>query len=275
MSKVSIVTISLNQGAFVERAIRSVLEQEAVDLEYIVVDAGSTDGSREVIEKYRPRIAKIILEPDDGPANGLNKGFAQATGEVLGYLNADDILLPGALSEAVALLERSHADVVYGDGYFIDAEGRSIRRCLSTPFNFRRLLLGAMVVMQQSTFFRARCFREVGGFNEQNHTCWDGELFFEFAKRGLGVVHVAKYWSAFRLHSGGISGSGRLEEQYQADLRRIYGPSLAEFGPRLHWHRKFAWWETRLRSPRRSLLAVCDRFLGPPDVIVQERQGRQ
>src|SRR4029077_2212938 len=85
MPRVSIVTISFNQAPFLERAIRSVLEQDHPDVEYIVVDPGSTDGSREIIEKYRSRIAKVILEPDRGPANGLNKGFAAATGEILGY----------------------------------------------------------------------------------------------------------------------------------------------------------------------------------------------
>jgi hypothetical protein len=125
-----------------------------------------------------------------------------------------------------------------------------------------------MVVMQQSTLFRARSFVEVGGFNERNHTCWDGELFVEFAKRGLKIVHAAKYWSAFRLHSGGISGSGRLEKQYQIDLRRIYGPSLAKYGRWLPWCRSLAKWEARIRSPRRSLRLALDRLVGPPDMIV-------
>jgi glycosyltransferase involved in cell wall biosynthesis len=233
-----------------------------------VVDAGSTDGSREIIEKYRPRIAKIIFEPDNGPAHGLNKGFARATGEVFGYLNADDVLLPGSLREAMEFLERTRADVVYGDGYFIDADGRCTRRCLSTSFNFRRLLLGCVVVMQQSTFFRAQSFREVGGFNEQNHTSWDGELFFDFAKRGLKIVHATKYWSAFRLHSEGITGSGRLEKQCQIDRTRIYGPSVAKYGPWLQWYRKVATWEARLGSPRRSLRLVLDLVVGPPNMVV-------
>jgi glycosyltransferase involved in cell wall biosynthesis len=245
-----------------------VLEQREVDLEYIVVDAGSTDGSREIIERYRSWIAETILEPDDGPANGLNKGFARATGEVFGYLNADDVLLPGSLSEAAAFLERTNADVVYGDGYFIDAGGRCIGRCLSTPFSLRRLLLFATVVMQQSTFFRARSFRELGGFNEQNHTCWDGELLFEFARRGLEIVHVARYWSAFRLHGGGLSGSGRLEKEYQDDLKRIYGPSLARYGRRLPVCQKLAKLESRVRSPRRSLRLALDRLVGPPELIL-------
>ncbi len=268
MPKISIVTISFNQAAFLERAIRSVIDQEYGDLEYIVVDPGSTDGSREIIEKFRSRIAKTILEPDTGPAHGLNKGFASATGEIFGYLNADDVLLPGAIGEAVEFFRGTCADVVYGDGYFIDGDGRCIRRCLSTPYNFRRLLMGCLVVMQQSTFFRSGVFYDVGGFNEQNRTCWDGELFFEFAKRGLSIVHAARYWAAFRLHGGGISGSGRMQRQYEGDLERIFGPTWANYGTRLPWYRNVTKWETRVRSPRRSMLLAVESLMGPPDVVV-------
>src|ERR1700761_7428026 len=112
--KVSIVTISFNQGAFLESAIRSVLEQDYGDIEYIVVDPGSTDGSREILERYRDRITKLILDPDDGPADGLNHGLAAATGEIFAYINADDMLLPGAVREAIgAFAKYPGADVIY------------------------------------------------------------------------------------------------------------------------------------------------------------------
>src|SRR5271170_7307769 len=101
-SRVSIVTVSFNQASFLERAIRSVLEQDYPDIEYIVVDPGSTDGSRDIIDRYRSQISKIILEPDTGPANGLNKGFAAASGNIFGYINADDAYLPGAIAKAVS-----------------------------------------------------------------------------------------------------------------------------------------------------------------------------
>jgi glycosyltransferase involved in cell wall biosynthesis len=268
MSEVSIVTISFNLGAFLEQAIRSVIEQSHVDLEYIVVDAGSNDGSREIISKYRESISKIIFEPDTGPANGLNKGFLGADGRIFGYLNADDILLPGSLRDAVKQMDRSQADVLYGDGYFIDETGACTGRCMSTSYNYRRLVTGGMVVMQQSTFFTADAFKRVGGFNEDNYTCWDGELFFEFAKNGLRIAHAEKYWSAFRIHSGGITGSGRLQEQYRKDHNRIYGPSMALYGRRLPWLLKLSKWETRLANPRRSLALIVDRISGPPSMAV-------
>ncbi|MCB1155752.1 glycosyltransferase, partial [bacterium] len=87
--KVSVVTLSFNQADYLERAIRSVVEQDHDDIEYIVVDPGSTDGSRDIIERYRDRIATVITDPDKGPPDGLNKGFAAATGDIYAYMNAD------------------------------------------------------------------------------------------------------------------------------------------------------------------------------------------
>src|SRR5258708_2417562 len=127
--KLSIVTISLNQEKFLERAILSVLNQASVSLEYIIVDAGSKDGSREIIERYRARLAHVIFEPDAGPADGLNKGFARATGELFGYINADDFYLPGGLAKAVAAMEcRPDAAAIVGNGFVVDAEGRATKR---------------------------------------------------------------------------------------------------------------------------------------------------
>lgn len=101
--KFSIVTISFNQREFLERTINSVIGQDGVEIEYIIVDPGSTDGSRDIIERYRPYFAHVILEKDAGPADGLNKGFAVATGEIYGYLNSDDMFEPGALATVAAL----------------------------------------------------------------------------------------------------------------------------------------------------------------------------
>jgi glycosyltransferase involved in cell wall biosynthesis len=266
MHKVSIVTISFNQAEFLERAIRSVVEQDYPEIEYIVVDPGSTDGSRDIIERYRSRIARVIYEPDRGPADGLNKGFACATGDIFGYINADDAYLPGAVSEAVAALDNSKADVIYGDGYIVDENDRCTRRCVSTPFNFRRFVLGAVVILQPSTFFRANVYRDVGSFNIENRTCWDGELLFDFAASGKKFLHVPRYWSAFRIHSSSISGSGRLVQQYYRDQDRIVEPAIARYGWMLPVARAAARIEKHLISPRTALFRLRDRLWGLPDV---------
>ena len=130
--KFSIVTISYNQARFLEQAIRSVIEQDYPDVEYIVVDPGSTDGSREIIERYRDRIDKIIFEPDNGPADGLNKGFARATGDIFGFLNSDDYLLPGALATVASEFATAPwKDVLSGHAVIVDADGREINRFYS------------------------------------------------------------------------------------------------------------------------------------------------
>ena len=101
--KFSIVTISFNQARFLERAIVSVIEQKGVELEYIVVDPGSTDGSRDIIERHRDLIAHVVFEKDKGPADGLNKGFSHATGSIYGYLNADDVLEFGSSAQGCGI----------------------------------------------------------------------------------------------------------------------------------------------------------------------------
>lgn len=223
MPRVSIVTISFNQGKFLERAIRSVLEQDYRDIEYIVVDPGSTDGSRDIIERYRPRISKIILEPDNGPAHGLNKGFAAASGDILGYINADDAYLPGAITKAAAAFEsNAQADVVYAHSYIVDHQGRVLRRSRSVPFDLRLYAYGAVVVMQQSTFFRRQAFEDAGGFNESNRTSWDGELLVDLARSGSKFVMVDDYWSVFAIYPGSITASAKYNQQYQKDHARMF-----------------------------------------------------
>jgi len=221
--KVSIVTISYNQAEFLERAIKSVVGQDYEDIEYIVVDPGSTDGSREIIEKYRDRIDKIIFEPDDGPADGLNKGFRYATGDVCGYLNADDEYLPGALREVASLFDGDQSiDVLCGAGYIVDRDNNILRKLYSNPFSVRRYAYGGATIVQQSTFFKRSAFVSIDGFNKGNRTCWDGELMLDFGLQGKNFKVVHKFWALFRIHGSSISGSGRLTEQYLTDSERLF-----------------------------------------------------
>lgn len=212
--KFSIVTISYNQAQFLERAIKSVLGQPGVQIEYIVVDPGSTDGSRTIIEKYREKISVPIFERDKGPADGLNKGFAAASGDILGYLNSDDFYLPGALEKVSSYFARNpDADVVVGHGYVVDAEGRPLRRFRSPPFSAYRFAYGHSYVLQQSTFFRRQAFEKAGGFNIANRTSWDGELVLTMAMQGAKIKVIPEYLSAFTIHAGSITGSGATQAE--------------------------------------------------------------
>lgn len=207
--RISIVTISYNQSPFLEQTIKSVIEQDYPDIEYIVVDPGSTDGSREIINRYSNHINKIILEPDEGPADGLNKGFAQATGHVFGFLNSDDYLLPGALETVAATFASApHKDILSGNALIVDTNGYEINRFYSRRYTPTRYVYGAATIAQQSTFFKANAFRQTCGFNVKNKTAWDGELWIDLALSGAKFGRISTFLSAFRVYDGSITGSG-------------------------------------------------------------------
>jgi len=221
--RISVVTLSFNQRAFLRGALESILQQEYPDLDYFVVDPGSTDGSRELIRDYAKSLSHIILEPDAGAADGLNKGFALASGEVLGFLNADDLLYPGSLQRVADFFrDNPDCDVAFGNGFKIDAEGRPLRHFKARNFTVDGYLYGGSEWLQQSTFFRADAFRRSPGFNVQNRTSWDGELFVTMVSQGAKVGYIDCDLGAFRIHQESISGSGRMDELYLKDCRRVF-----------------------------------------------------
>lgn len=224
--KISIVTNAYNQGSYLAEAMESVLSQDWPDVEYIVIDPGSTDNTPEIIETFKQRYPNRIIhvqERDKGPADGLNRGFARATGELLSYLNADDIYLPGCFrAGAEAAMKHPEAAAIYADGYMADAQGRLIKRVVSTPFTAKRFVYGGVLVLQQSTFYRADAFKAVGGFNLENRTSWDAEILLDMAMRNMQLVHVPGYWSIFRIHGESITGSQRLAELSRQTHERYF-----------------------------------------------------
>ena len=223
--KISIVTISFNQQQYLPACIESILSQTACELEYIVVDPGSTDDSRQIIESYGDRIVKVF-ERDAGPADGLNRGFARATGDIYGFINSDDYLLPETLKTVTQFFTK-HGDNVFvtGQGYTENEHGSQ------TPIHPNRLTTANMlhrsgVVFQQATFFPAALYKKVGGFNDQNRTCWDYELFLRFLLQGATHQVIKQELAVFRLYQGSISGSGRLEERYYKELDQLFEESL-------------------------------------------------
>lgn len=220
--KISIVTVSFNQAAFLATCIESVLSQDYANLEYIIVDPGSTDGSRAIIERYHDRIDKVIFAPDNGPADGLNKGFRLATGDVFYYLNADDILLHNALSQISKCFEAMpESDVIYANGYRLDRTGNIVNKLFSTRWGLNAYAYGAVSIVQQATFFRREAFLRTEGFNPDNRTCWDGELLVDMSLAGARFTRVNLFLGGFRIYDESISGSGRLNYIYEQDCRRI------------------------------------------------------
>jgi glycosyltransferase involved in cell wall biosynthesis len=231
--KISIVTISFNQAKFLPDAIESVLQQDHPEFEYIIVDPGSTDDSRNIIESYRGKIDHIILDPDAGPADGLNKGFAAATGDVFGFINSDDFLLPDALSE-VAKYFRENPDVavVSGNAFVVNANGKQTNRFHSRKFSLWMCAYGAATLAQQSTFFKADAFRAVGGFNSDNRVAWDGELWIDMALAGAKFGRTPKFLSGFRLYEDTITGSGKFRKAYDDYIKAMFFKIMGR-----HWKR--------------------------------------
>lgn len=226
----SIVTLSFNQAGYLRQALESVIAQKDGSVEFIVVDPGSTDGSREIIVELNGDIDTVILDPDQGPADGLNKGFAAARGQIGYFINSDDFLVPGA----VAALRRqwaAHPDIglLLGRAWRVREDGSVERELLPTPNDRATLASGSATIVQQGFSFTMDAFRKVGGFNSTNRSTWDYELLARFAAADVPFAVVDDRFGAFRLYAGGISG-GALGEAHQrrfdADYKRIHGEIL-------------------------------------------------
>ena len=202
---VSIVTPSFNQAAYIEETILSVLNQDYPQVEYIIVDGGSTDVSREIIERYADRLAWWVSERDRGQTDAINKGFAHAKGEILAWLNSDDTYLPGAIAEAAAFLEANpQAGMVYGDANLVDQQGTLLGKFPARQTDYRRLRRGYVHIPQQAAFFRASLWRQVGPLDPSFYFAMDYDLWVRLARLAPLCYHP-RTWANFRLHSAGKS----------------------------------------------------------------------
>lgn len=193
---VSIVTPSLNQGEFIEAAIRSVAEQDYPQIEHIVVDGGSTDATLDVLHRH-PEV-RWLSEPDDGQAAAINKGFRLARGEIFAWLNADDLYLPGAVSAAVAALREHDAALVFGSWQQVDERGETLRRVRVVPFDYRRQLEVVNAVAQPTAFFTRAAYEAVGGVDDSYRYAMDYELWLKLGR--YKVVAIERELAAFRYH---------------------------------------------------------------------------
>jgi glycosyltransferase involved in cell wall biosynthesis len=197
---VSIVIPSLNQGRYLESAIQSVLNQEYPRLECIVIDGGSTDGSAEIIRRHSSRLAYWVSEADSGQTDALAKGFSVARGEVLGWLNSDDVLLPGSIRVVARALERDPGAVaVSGRCVYISARGEPIGIHVPIARSFRGMLWLGAGVAQPATFWRANALRSVGGIRCDLSYSFDYDLFLRMRRLGRFAV-LSDCLAAFRLH---------------------------------------------------------------------------
>jgi glycosyltransferase involved in cell wall biosynthesis len=200
---VSIVTPSYNQARFLESTIRSVLEQDYPNIEYILVDGGSSDGSAEIIRRYSDRLAWWVSEKDRGQTDAINKGFAHAHGEILAWLNSDDIYAEHTITEAVRFLQnRPEVGLVYGDASFVDEDGHVIGHFPAAQTNYKALRRGYVHIPQQAAFWRADLWRKVGPLDASFYFAMDYDLWVRLA--GLASLqYLPRPWASFRLHSQG------------------------------------------------------------------------
>jgi glycosyltransferase involved in cell wall biosynthesis len=206
---VSIVTPSYNQAAFLEQTIVSVLDQDYAPIEYIVLDDGSTDDSVDIIRRYEDRLAWWTTQTNAGQAATINRGFAQATGDLLAFLNSDDTLLPGAVATMVSELEQDESLLlVYGDAQYADEQSRRTGSLPARPFDVVEMTRSCdNHVVQPSTMWRRQAWERFGPFNEDAWYFFDFEFFLQFPPQA--VRHVAKPLSTYRVHQQAKSTGGQ------------------------------------------------------------------
>jgi glycosyltransferase involved in cell wall biosynthesis len=198
--RVSVVTPSLNQGRFLEETIRSVLLQGYPDLEYILIDGGSTDETLAIIHKYEQWLAYWVSEPDRGQAHAINKGWARSTGDILAYINADDVYLPGAITRAAAAFSvEPGAGMVYGTAIIVNEAGEELNAWTASPFDLRKMLTVGSTVPQSSVFFSSDALKDVGYLNDEWQLIMDYDLCTRIGLQ-YPTVCITETLSKFRNH---------------------------------------------------------------------------
>jgi len=209
--RISIVTPSYNQGQFIEETIRSVLLQGYPDLEYIIIDGGSTDESVEIIRKYERWITFWVSEPDSGQTNAINKGFRRSTGEIIAWLNSDDLYTAGALCTAAkAFAEQPHVAVIYGKIDAIDADTSILSHISSREFDLEELYRRDYI-RQPASFISADAIKKIGFLDERFHYAMDYDLWIRLGQEGAVMQYIPKMLAWFRLH-----GSSKTVSQQEA-----------------------------------------------------------
>lgn len=221
---VSIVTPCRNAARFIERSIESVLSQDYPRIEYIVMDGASTDGTVEILERYRGRL-EFESAADGGTADAINKGFARSHGSILAWLNADDEYLPGAVGAAVrGLAEHPDAAAVYGEGIWVDEQGREIGRYPTTA-PYRPAMLGEECgICQPAAFMRRAAVEAIGGLDRGLHYSFDYDLWIRLSEK-CSLAAMPEAIALSRMHRANKTLGGRREvfRETIALLRRHYG----------------------------------------------------
>ena len=251
---ISVIVPSYNQAPYLEATLESILHQVGVETEVIVVDGGSTDGSVEIIRRYADKLAWWVSEKDRGQAHAIMKGARRATGEIITWLNSDDLYEPGALRKVIQAFERSpDAAAVYGDYYILRPDGRKVLK-EKIDFDWNICVHAYMMTPQPATFFARWAWDRVGGVDESLTHCMDYDLVLKVGKIGR-ILHIREPLACFRLHpeSKTSKARGHFRRENRLVRERALGRKLGPWDPFLErlYLAKAAW---RFLVERRRLV---------------------
>jgi len=245
LPRISIVMPSFNQEPYLEEAIVSILSQDYPNLEFMIFDGGSSDGSRAIIEKYADRLAYWQSQPDRGQSDVIIQGFSRATGDLIGWINSDDVLLPGTLRAVALAFQQNPGGGLFGGNYILMDQFGRMRRCKRHPASAGWFAqFGIFAFNPPGSFYRLQEYRAVGGVRLDLQYAMDNDLYIRMIANGTRYVHIPRYLSLFRQH--GAQKTSACREECLTETRRLYGEwpqPLARRGGQKRWEYLFRLWQ--------------------------------
>lgn len=243
--RISVITPSYNQAAFLERTIRSILDQNYPNLEYIIIDGGSTDGSVEIIKRYSSQLAFWESTPDRGQSHAINKGLQRASGDWVCWQNSDDIFYSPAFFLVSRVIQRNpQLDFIIGDINLIDESDNLIRPMCYVKPTYKSLLAEGMVLTNQAAFWRRNINYGIGWLDESLHYGFDYEWFLRLLKHTNKSHHIPRYLGALRFHDE--TKTSLNQDKFKSEYREILGG------------KSLIWWEKSFYIVRRLVLTLAD-----------------
>jgi glycosyltransferase involved in cell wall biosynthesis len=266
--KISIITPSFNQGMFIEQTIISVLHQQYADFEHIIIDGKSSDNTLTILQRYCSKI-RYISEKDKGQADAVNRGIKIASGEIIGWLNSDDLYMPNSLEKVADFFEENpEYDIVYGNAYFVDEKGSITGEYPTQNFNYKKLA-DRCYICQPSVFFRKKIINDIGYLDESLHLCLDYEFWMRIGKK-YNFYHINDFFSCSRMYPENktLSRSNEMYMEAHAILKKYYG-----YIP-LSWVKAKVFndnpYYSNLKVIRESLKSFVKENYTRPDIIIND-----